>query len=99
MVLEFTPAATRAIGAAALAPDGSHVVARSEYLSLMSGCRCRWRGRACWLSRERSRRLGPDQTASLQVERSGPRVIDVGAVVHSGARTGAFEVRVGDLDT
>ena len=47
---------------------------------------------------ERSRRLYPGQTASLRVVRGGPQVIDVGEVVHSGARTGAFEVSVENLD-
>ncbi|WP_419923824.1 NAD(+)/NADH kinase [Candidatus Poriferisocius sp.] len=46
---------------------------------------------------ERSRRLHPDQTASLRVVRQGPRVIDVGSVVLSGARAGAFERGMGDL--
>ena len=102
VVLEFTPPSRNPgrLVRAALAPGWFATVglARSEYLELdvpvqVAGpCLLAFDG-------ERSRRLGPDQTASLQVERSGPRVIDVGAVVHSGARTGAFEVRVGDLDT
>ncbi len=45
---------------------------------------------------ERSRRLHSGQIASLRVVRGGPRVIDVGSVVLSGARTGKFEIRVGD---
>ncbi len=45
---------------------------------------------------ERSRRLPAGETASLRVVRRGPRVIDVGAVLHSGVRAGAFEQRVGD---
>jgi len=102
VVLEFTPPSRNPgrLVRAALAPGWFATVglARSEYLELdvpvpVAGpCLLAFDG-------ERSRRLGPDQTASLQVERSGPRVIDVGSVVHSGARTGAFEVRVGDLDT
>ncbi|WP_420639855.1 hypothetical protein [Candidatus Poriferisocius sp.] len=45
---------------------------------------------------ERSRRLHPGQVAALRVVRHGPRVIDVGSVVHFGTRAGAFELRVGD---
>ena len=101
VVLEFTPPSQHPVRLvrAALAPGwfASVGLSRSEYLELdvpveVAGpCLLAFDG-------ERSRRLRPGQTASMRVVRSGPQVIDVGAVVHSGALTGAFEIRVGDLD-
>ena len=82
----------------ALAPGwfASVGLARSRYLEL--GVSVEVAG-PCLLvfDGERSRRLHPGQTASLRVVRCGPRVIDVGSVVLSGARTGKFEIRRGRL--
>lgn len=99
VVLEFTPPSQNParLVRGALAPGWFATVGlfRSEYLAL--GTPIEVAG-PCLLAfdGERSRRLHPGQTASLRVVRAGPRVIDVGAVVHSGARTGAFRVRVGN---
>ena len=101
VVLEFAPPSqspARLIRAA-LAPGWFATVglARSEYLDpdtpveVDGPCLLAFDG-------ERSRRLHAGQTALLRVVRQGPRVIDVGAVVHSGARTGAFELRVGNSE-
>ena len=100
VALEFTPPSRNPprLVRAALAPGWFATVgmARSEYLELdvpveLAGpCLLAFDG-------ERSRRLHSGQTASLRVVRSGPRVIDVGEVVQSGARTGAFEIGVGEL--
>ena len=82
---------------AALAPGWFATVglARGEYLELDSPVEV---AGPCLLAfdGERSRRLLAGQSASLRVVRNGPRVIDVGAVVLSGAQTGAFQVRVGN---
>ncbi|WP_419929731.1 NAD(+)/NADH kinase [Candidatus Poriferisocius sp.] len=101
VVLEFAPPSqypARLIRAA-LAPGWFAAVGlvRSEYLDLDTPVEV---DGPCLLAfdGERSRRLHAGQTASLRVVRQGPRVIDVGAVVHSGARTGAFELRVGNSD-
>lgn len=101
VVLEFSPPSQNPgrLVRGALAPGwfASVGLARSEYLELdvsveMAGpCLLAFDG-------ERSRRLHPNQTASLRVVRHGPRVIDVGSVVLSAARTGKFETSVGDLD-
>ncbi len=100
VVLEFMPPSrspTRLVRGA-LAPGWFATVglARSEYLELDVSVEV---DRPCLLAfdGERSRRLYPGQAASLRVVRQGPRVIDVGAVVHSGARTGAFEIGMRDL--
>lgn len=101
VVLEFTPPSQNParLVRAALAPGWFATVglARSEPLEL--GVPVEVAG-PCLLAfdGERSRRLYPGQTASLRVVRGGPQVIDVGEVVHSGARTGAFEVSVENLD-
>ena len=83
---------------AALAPGWFTTVglARGEHLELEAPVEV---AGPCLLAfdGERSRRLQSGQTASLRVVRQGPRVIDVGAVVHSGARTGKFEIGVGDF--
>ena len=83
----------------ALAPGWFATVglARAEYLDLDTSVEV---AGPCLLAfdGERSRRLHPGQTASLRVVRQGPRVIDVGSVVHSGARTGAFELGMRDWD-
>ena len=100
VVLEFTPPSRNParLIRAALAPGWFATVGlvRSEYLDLDTPVEV---DGPCLLAfdGERSRRLHAGQTASLRVVRQGPRVIDVGAVVHSGARTGAFEVGVRDL--
>lgn len=101
VVLEFAPPSqdpARLIRAA-LAPGWFATVGlvRSEYLDLDTPVEV---DGPCLLAfdGERSRRLHAGQTASLRVVRQGPRVIDVGAVVHSGARTGAFELRVGNSE-
>lgn len=101
VVLEFMPPSQNParLVRGALAPGwfASVGLARSRYLDLdvsvdVAGpCLLAFDG-------ERSRRLHPEQTATLQVARHGPRVIDVGAVVLSAARTGEFDIRVGDLD-
>lgn len=44
---------------------------------------------------ERQRVLGPDQRAALTVERSGPRVIDVGRALHLAAQRGVFSAAAG----
>ena len=100
VALEFTPPSRNPprLVRAALAPGWFATVglARSEYLELdvpveVAGpCLLAFDG-------ERSRRLHSGQTASLRVVRGGPQVIDVGSVVHSGARTGKFEIGVGEL--
>ena len=101
VVLEFTPPSQNPVRLVrgALAPGwfASVGLARSQYLELdvsvdVDG--------PCLLALdgERSRRLHPRQTASLRVARHGPRVIDVGSVVLSGARSGAFELRVGNSE-
>lgn len=101
VVLEFTPPSQNParLVRAALAPGWFATVGmvRSEHLGLDTSVEV---DGPCLLAfdGERSRRLHPGQTASLKVVRHGPRVIDVGAVVHSGARTGAFEVGMKDLD-
>ena len=101
VVLEFIPPSRNPdrLVRAPLAPGWFATVglARSEYVEL--GTPVEIAG-PCLLAfdGERSRRLHPAQTALLRVVRHGPRVIDVGAVVHSGARTGKFEIGVGDLD-
>ncbi len=101
VVLEFTPPSRNParLVRGALAPGWFATVGlvRSEYLELDAPVEV---AGPCLLAfdGERSRRLHPGQTASLKVVRHGPRVIDVGAVVHSGARTGAFELRVGNSD-
>ncbi len=100
VVLEFTPPSRRParMVRAPLAPGwfASVGVARSDYLSLgdpveVAGpCLLEFDG-------ERSLRLRAGETASLRVVRAGPKVIDVGAVMHSGVRAGAFELSVGHL--
>ncbi|MDE0580889.1 MAG: hypothetical protein OXI29_13575 [bacterium] len=100
VVLEFAPPSRNParLIRAALAPGWFATVGlvRSEHLDLDTSIEVNG---PCLLAfdGERSRRLHPGQTASLRVVRQGPRVIDVGAVVHSGARTGAFEVGMRDL--
>ena len=42
---------------------------------------------------ERERSLKPDQEATLTLERNGPRVLDVGAVMHWAAERGAFKLK------
>lgn len=99
VVLEFMPPSQNParLVRGALAPGwfASVGLARSRYLELDVSVEV---AGPCLLAfdGERSRRLHPGQTASLRVLRCGPRVIDVGAVVLSGARTGAFEIRVGE---
>ncbi len=101
VVLEFAPPSRNParLVRAALAPGWFATVGltRSEYLDLDAAVEV---AGPCLLAfdGERSRRLHPGQTASLRVVRHGPRVIDVGAVVHSAAATGAFELRVGDSE-
>lgn len=101
VVLEFAPPSRSParLVRAALAPGWFATVglARSEYMEL--DARVEVAG-PCLLAfdGERSRRLHPGQSAALRVVRQGPRVIDVGAVVHSGAQTGAFELRVGNSE-
>ena len=101
VVLEFTPPSRNParLVRGALAPGwfASVGLARSQYLKLDVSVEV---AGPCLLAfdGERSRRLLPGQAASLRVARHGPRVIDVGAVVLSAARTGAFEVGMGDLD-
>ena len=101
VVLEFSPPSQdpARVVRGALAPGwfASIGVARSRYLELDSPLEM---AGPCLLAfdGERSRRLHPGQTASLRVVRHGPRVIDVGAVLLSGARTGAFELGVRDLE-
>lgn len=100
VVLEFAPPSQNParMVRAPLAPGwfASVGLARSEYLEpgavveVSGPCLLEFDG-------ERSRRLLPSQTALLRVVRGGPRVIDVGAVVHSGVRAGAYEIRVGDF--
>ena len=100
VALSFTPPSRNParLVRAALAPGWFATVglARSEYVELdvpveVAGpCLLAFDG-------ERSRRLYPGQTALLRVVRGGPQVIDVGEAVHSGARTGAFEVGMRDL--
>ena len=100
VVLEFVPPSRNParLVRGALAPGWFATVglARSEYLELDAPVEV---AGPCLLAfdGERSRRLHSGQTASLRVVRRGPRVIDVGAVVHSGARTGTFEIGMGDL--
>lgn len=102
VVLEFIPPSRSParLVRGALAPGWFATVglARSEYLGLDTSVEV---DGPCLLAfdGERSRRLYRGQTASLRVVRQGPRVIDVGAVVQSGARTGAFEIRVGESGT
>ena len=99
VVLEFMPPSRSParLVRGALAPGwfASVGLARSQYLELDASVEV---AGPCLLAfdGERSRRLYPGQTASLRVVRQGPRVIDVGAAVHSGARTGAFEVGMRD---
>ena len=94
VVLEFAPPSRNParIVRAALAPGwfASVGLARTDYVDLETPVEV---AGPCLLAfdGERSRRLHPSQTASLRVVRQGPRVIDVGAVVHSGARSGAFD--------
>ena len=101
VVLEFVPSSRNParLVRGALAPGWFATVGlvRSEYVELDAPVEV---AGPCLLAfdGERSRRLHSGQTASLRVVRRGPRVIDVGAVVHSGARTGTFEIGVGDLD-
>ena len=102
VVLEFIPPSRNParLVRGALAPGwfASVGLARSEYMELdapvevVGPCLLAFDG-------ERSRRLHPGQTASLRVVRHGPRVIDVGAVVLSAARTGEFETGMRDLDS
>ncbi|MCY3632126.1 MAG: hypothetical protein OXH29_05585 [bacterium] len=100
VVLEFTPPSQNParLVRGALAPGwfASVGLARSEYVEL--GAPVEVAG-PCLLAfdGERSRRLHTGQTASLRVVRGGPQVIDVGAVVLSAARTGAFELGMRDL--
>lgn len=100
VVLEFMPPSSSParLVRGALAPGWFATVglARSEYLGLETSVEV---DGPCLLAfdGERSRRLHPGQAASLRVVRQGPRVIDVGAAVHSGARTGAFEIGMRDL--
>ena len=101
VVLEFTPPSKNPVRLvrAPLAPGWFAAVglARCDYLELDAPVEV---AGPCLLAfdGERSRRLRAGQTAVLRVVRRGPQVIDVGAVVHSGVRAGAFEFRVGDLD-
>lgn len=101
VVLEFMPPSQNParLVRGALAPGWFATVglARSEYVELDAPVEV---AGPCLLAfdGERSRRLHPSQTASLRVVRQGPRVIDVGSVVLSAARTGKFETSVGDLD-
>ena len=100
VVLEFAPPSQNParLVRGALAPGWFATVglSRSEHLALDTPVEV---AGPCLLAfdGERSRRLHPGQTASLRVVRGGPRVIDVGAVVLSGARTGAFEMGMRDL--
>ena len=99
VVLEFTPPSQNPARRvrAPLAPGWFATVglARSDYVALDTPVEV---AGPCLLAfdGERSRRLHSGQTAALRVVRRGPRVIDVGAVVHSGARAGVFEFGVGD---
>ena len=99
VVLEFMPPSQDPprLVRAPLAPGWFATVglARVEYLDLDTSVEV---DGPCLLAfdGERSRRLHSGQTASLRVMRQGPWVIDVGAAVHSGARTGAFEIGVGE---
>ena len=99
VVLEFTPPSKNParLVRAPLAPGWFATVglARCDYLALDAPVEV---AGPCLLAfdGERSRRLYPGQTAALRVVRRGPRVIDVGAVVHSGVRAGVFEFGVGD---
>ena len=99
VVLEFTPPSQNPprLVRAPLAPGWFATVglARCDYLALDAPVEV---AGPCLLAfdGERSRRLHPGQTAALRVVRRGPRVIDVGAVVHSGVRAGVFEFGVGD---
>lgn len=102
VVLEFAPPSQdpARLVRAALAPGWFATVglSRSDYLELDTPVEVEG---PCLLAfdGERSRRLRAGQVASLRVVRDGPRVIDVGAVVHSGVQTGAFEIRVGESNS
>lgn len=85
------PGAARCVRAPT-APGHLATVAIAEHRRLALGETVAWEGGGILAADgERQRRL-PDGEVRLRVERDGPRVVDVAAVVAAGVRAGAFDV-------